>query len=111
MDYKELLEVYLDYLHKIPNGCMIIAEKLREDKLDVALNSIKDFSEGVLWLSEASELLKKQNMNLTLNISQIEEYLNEINEGLLKQDYILVADMFEYEIEPFFKVLATSKVQ
>lgn len=110
MDYQELLEVYMEYLKKIPQGCIVIAEKLREDQLDVALSSIKDFSEGVLWLSKASEVLNEQNLNFSLNISQIEEYLNEINEGLLKQDYILVADMFEYEIEPFFKEVITKSV-
>lgn len=99
----EVIESYNEYLKKIPNGIVYIAELLRENKYNEAFQSIKDFSEGVMWLAKVSELLKERNINVTLNITQINLFLNEINEGLESQDYLLVADLFEFEVAPFFE--------
>lgn len=103
MEITELVESYNDYIKKLPAGTIYIANCLREDKLNDALTAIRDFSEGVLWLSQASELLKKNGILVDLNIDQIQVFLEEVNEGLEKQDYVLVSDMFEYEIAPFFE--------
>ena len=113
MEIKELVENYNGYVNKVPAGAKYIANCLREDNLNGALSAIKDFSEGVLWLSQASELLQKNSATAELNIEQIKEFLIEVNEGLEKQDYVLVADMFEYEIAPFFDevTLAEEQVQ
>ncbi|UED80923.1 hypothetical protein FH508_0003235 [Lysinibacillus sp. CD3-6] len=105
MEIKELIGSYNDYVKKIPVGAIYIANYLREDNLNNALTAIKDFSEGVLWLSEASDLLVKNGAEAALNIEQIQEFLIEVNDGLEKQDYVLVADMFEYEIAPFFEAV------
>lgn len=106
---EDTINSYNEYLKKLPKGILIIPEKLRETHVNEALKSIKDFTEGVLWLTEASELLKKNNATAFLNIDKIQELLLEVNEGLEKQDYILVADMFEYEIIPFFEEVEQAK--
>lgn len=99
----EVMESYNEYLNNIEKGIEYIATSLREDKINDGLLAIKDFSGGMLWLSEASELMKKNGAIAELGIEQLQEFLIEINEGLEKQDYVLVADLFEYEIAPFFK--------
>lgn len=102
IELKEVILSYNEYLGNIPNGLLYIVEKLREDNIQDAFLTIKDFSEGMLWLSEANELLRKNGLNVDLSIEKIQEFLIEVNEGLEKQDFVLVADMFEYEISPFF---------
>ncbi|PJO41199.1 hypothetical protein [Lysinibacillus xylanilyticus] len=109
MEINELIESYNDYVKKIPGGAIYIANYLREDKLNDALIAIKAFSEGVLWLSQACDLLVKNGAEVALNIEQIQEFLIEVNDGLEKQDYVLVADMFEYEITPFFEEVVRAK--
>ena len=99
----ELVESYKTYIEKIPNGALIIAEYLRVDDVENALIQIKNFSEGVIWLFKANEILVSHEMVDKLDIQDIEEFLLEINNGLEKQDYVLVADIFEYEISEFFK--------
>lgn len=98
----EVIESYNKYIGKIPQGVIYIANCLREDQLNEALLAIKDFSEGVMWLSESAKLLQKNEVAVELNIENIQEFLIEINTGLEKQDFLLVADLFEYEIAPFF---------
>lgn len=99
----EVIESYNEYIRKIPKGVTYIANCLREDLLNEALLAIKNFSEGLIWLSDASELLKKNDVEVHLNIELIQEFLIEINTGLEKQDFLLVADLFEYEIGQFFE--------
>ncbi len=99
----EVIESYNEYIKKLPNGSNYIAQNLREDKLSDAFQTIKDFSEGLLWLTEAAQLLQINNVKVQINMNQLQEFLIEINEGLEKQDYVLVADLFEYEITPFFE--------
>lgn len=109
MNTNDIIGEYKDYLEKLPKGCLIIADLLREDKLTDALSSVQDFTEGVIWLSKVSEMLKEESFDFDLDIRKIQEYLIEVNEGLTKQDYVIVADMFEYEIAPFFEAIVAQK--
>ncbi|WP_432702114.1 hypothetical protein [Lysinibacillus sphaericus] len=102
-EVKEVMESYNNYLGNVSKGAFYISEQLREDSVQEALSTILNFSEGMLWLTEASELLEKNNVKAKINIEKIQEFLIEVNNGLEKQDYVLVADMFEYEIAPFFE--------
>jgi hypothetical protein len=99
----EVMESYNGYLNKISEGCISIAEYLRNNNIEEALKLILYFSEGVNWLCEVNEKLRSVGINNPLQIDKIHDFLNEINEGLEIQDYIIVADIFEYEIKDFFE--------
>lgn len=99
----EVIESVNDYIEKVQIGSVRIAEMLRNDEIQEALQSILNFSEGMGWLVDASNLLKQNDIDVSLEVEQIHEFLHEINTGLEIQDYVLVADMFEYEIAPFFE--------
>lgn len=100
---KDTVQSYNEYLPRVVAGSYEIAESLRSDNVAPALTMILDFSEGMSWLVEAIELFKMNEVDANLHIDRIHEFLNEINMGLEMQDYVLVADMFEYEIAPFFE--------
>lgn len=99
----ELLNDYNTYIQKIPKGCLVIADLLRTEQLNNAFESIKDFAEGVNWSVEANKILAENNLLKTINFNKIQDFLIEINQGLEIQDFVLVADLFEYEISPFFE--------
>lgn len=99
----EVVESYNSYIQNIAPGSLQIAAHLRSDEVQEALQLILQFSEGMGWLVQATDLLKQNDVTVTLQVEQIHEFLNEINDGLQIQDYVLVADMFEYEIAPFFE--------
>ncbi|MFJ9463535.1 hypothetical protein [Viridibacillus arvi] len=107
----EAVESYNEYCKKIPCGCQKIADNFRENKITESLKLIVYFTEGANWLTEVSELLRKNGVSVSLKTEKIHEYLKEINQGLETQDYILVADMFEYEIGPFFEACTLIEVQ
>lgn len=103
MDKIEIVDEYYKYVAKIPAGLQFIADNLRTDNVSTALNEILNFSEGITWINQMEEVLTEQGVNSNLNKHQLENYLNLINEGLEKQDFVLVADIFEYEILPYFE--------
>lgn len=99
----DVIESFNGYIQKVTNGSIQIANLLKQDQITEALQMILDFSEGMIWLVDASELLQKNDIKANVEIEKVHEFLNEINTGLEKQDYVLVADMFEYEIATFFE--------
>ncbi|MED4888215.1 hypothetical protein MKY88_03435 [Lysinibacillus sp. FSL R7-0073] len=108
---QESMESYNEYIRNVIPGTVSIANKLRMDEAKEALSMISDFTEGVIWMSDINEKLKGLGYSVELNINDIQEYLEEINEGLQNQDFILVADMFEYEISTFFEQLELYEVK
>ncbi|QCR31500.1 hypothetical protein [Lysinibacillus sp. SGAir0095] len=99
----EVVESFNNYTNNISNGCFQIADFLRKDNIAEAMHLILQFSEGMGWIVQASELLSKNGVEVFFEVEKIHEFLNEINNGLEIQDYVIVADMFEYEIAPFFE--------
>ncbi|MBD7943038.1 hypothetical protein H9650_02825 [Psychrobacillus sp. Sa2BUA9] len=104
---EETIESYNEYLSILPKGCQKIADDIRQTNLNEALKEILAFSEGVSWLISANVNLEKYLYYNPLNTEKIHVFLNEINSGLEIQDYVIVADMFEYEIKPFFEKCQT----
>jgi hypothetical protein len=105
----ETQESFYDYMERVARGSETIANYLREDKVGEAMQLIVQFSEGVAWLIQVILLMKDHHCYIKVNPSQMNEFLVEINEGLERQDYVIVADMFEYEIKPFFEEAAKEK--
>ncbi|UZN00110.1 hypothetical protein OL548_09755 [Lysinibacillus sp. MHQ-1] len=84
MDKVEIVDEYYKYIAKIPAGLQYIADSLRSDNVQIALNEILNFSEGITWIKQMEEILSDQGVNTNLNKQQLEGYLNLINEGLEK---------------------------
>lgn len=99
----ETVESYNEYLGNLPKGCTAISDKIRQNNMSDALNEILNFSQGISWLTEVGVMLRLQNIDVQLDVSPIQEFLSEINDALAIQDYTLVADLFEYELAPFFE--------
>lgn len=103
IDLQEVVASYHEYIQNIPSGANYIAELLAKGKNDEALAIIQNFSEGILWLIEVTPLLEEHGVAIQLPINEIQEFLVEINDGIAKKDWVLVADLFEYEIASFFE--------
>lgn len=99
----ESLQSYKEYIEKLPEGCQLIADYLRENSINEAMKIIAQFSEGMNWIIDMNKLLCLHIQIPQIDEKGILEYLSEINAGLEIQDFVVVSDMFEYEIKPFFE--------
>lgn len=104
-ELNEVMNSYNEYTQNIPKGLLVIINQLRDNEVEEALVNIKNFSEGIMWLIEATHLINKNKGNLKTDITELIECLTEINKSLEKEDYMLTADIFEYDLIPFFTKL------
>ncbi|WP_413364914.1 hypothetical protein [Lysinibacillus sp. 3P01SB] len=106
----EVVDSYNEYINNLSDGLVTVVEQLRNENFSEALINIKNFSEGIVWLSQAGKLINQNNGYASIDVNQITDFLLEINEGLEMQDYVLVADIFEYELIPFCEAIEEAKV-
>ena len=106
----EVVESYNSYIKNVVSGSLKIAEQLRNNEVKEAIEQIGYFSEGMSWLMDASGLLSQLKVEVAFDVEKIVEFLEEINNGLEIGDHVIVADIFEYEIAPFFDKLAQINV-
>lgn len=99
---QETIEMYNDYIKKVAIGSVEIPEYLRQNRVEDAYHLITGFSQGMQWIQEVNSLFKLNNIKGILDLDIIKADLEEINNALIVQDNVLLADIFEYEIEPFF---------
>ncbi|KPN97422.1 hypothetical protein [Lysinibacillus sp. ZYM-1] len=99
----DIINSYNGYLEKIPQGCESIIKKAKSEVPLEAMQLISQFTEGVDWLVQVNEKLASLGYENPLYVMKIHEYLEEINKGLEIQDFLRVADIFEYEIKPYFE--------
>lgn len=104
MEEKELLKTVDNYLYNLRNGIKNVSDLIQEGKEQEALNIIAQIADGLQWVEEAINATKYYHDN-KLSLKEMNEFLKEISEALENEDYILVSDLFEYEIMPIMKKL------
>ncbi|BDR72887.1 hypothetical protein K144316041_15950 [Clostridium tetani] len=93
----EALETAKNYIDNLKEAIDSIFNYISEGKENNALDLIPDFAEGIEWLSQILVLTKEVHKK-DLNIYGLNDILNEVVEAIENEDYILVGDLFKYEI-------------
>ena len=95
----EVLQSADEYLYKLRNGILELVDLMQAEKEHQAILLIPEISDGIDWITKVidltSDIQKKQ-----IEINHINEHLESIIEALENEDYILVSDIFNYEIIP-----------
>ncbi|AVP54248.1 hypothetical protein K144313037_15250 [Clostridium tetani] len=93
----EVLETAKNYIGNLKGGIDSIFNYISQGKENDALSLIPDFAEGIEWLSQVLVLTKDVHKK-DLNMNELNDLLNEVVEAIENEDYILVGDLFKYEI-------------
>ncbi|MEL5865099.1 hypothetical protein [Clostridium cochlearium] len=93
----EALETAKNYINNLKQAIDKIYNYILEGKENNALELIPDFAEGIEWLTEVL-VLTKDVYKKELNIDGLNDILGQIVEAMGNEDYILVGDLFKYEI-------------
>ncbi|RXI45890.1 hypothetical protein DP145_00700 [Clostridium tetani] len=93
----EVLETAKNYIDNLKKGIDSIFNYISEGKENDALSLIPDFAEGIEWLSQVL-ILTKDVHKKDLDMNELNDVLNEVVEAIENEDYILVGDLFKYEI-------------
>ncbi|SNV81558.1 hypothetical protein [Clostridium cochlearium] len=93
----EALETATNYINNLKQAIDKIYNYISEGKENNAIALIPAFTEGVEWLSQVLVLTKDVHKK-DLNIDGLNDILGQIVEAMGNEDYILVGDLFKYEI-------------
>ncbi|CAI3628958.1 MULTISPECIES: hypothetical protein [Clostridium] len=107
MSENEILKSVNDYLYNLKEGIKSVSELIQSGKEYEAVNLIVKVSDGLEWINEALNCTKDYNLN-NLNLNEINGFIGEICEALENEDFILVSDLFNYEIIPILEKLHDS---
>lgn len=98
----EALKTADEYMDNLKRGVIIISEGIQEGREQEAINIIPQVVEGMQWIIEVIKLTKSvQKEEITLG--EINEHIEEMIEAFENEDYILVGDLFNYEILPILE--------
>lgn len=104
MEEKELLTTVDEYLYNLKNGIKNISNLIQEGREQEAFNIISQVADGLQWVDEAVNATKEYH-DSKLSLEEINNFIQEISEALENEDYILVSDLFTYEIMPILEKL------
>jgi predicted RNA-binding protein with EMAP domain len=100
MDEKfDTLKTVSEYTVNLINGIEKAVEYFQSGEDRKGCELISPITEGIQWMSDALVVTKdihEQDMNL----QDMNEKLSEIVEALENEDYILIGDLFQYELIP-----------
>lgn len=100
----EVLGSIYEYIGKLIDGIEKMANKFYEGYDKEGCEILSFASEGLEWVIKALEIFKNE-INTENQQKALVENFTEINNGLENEDYILVADIFNYEITPLLKAI------
>ncbi|WP_142414614.1 hypothetical protein [Hathewaya massiliensis] len=103
----DVLETATNYINNLKEAIDSIFNYISEGKESEAFGLIIDFAEGTEWLSQVLVLTKDMHEK-DLNIGRLNDLLKEVVEAIENEDYILVGDLFKYEIYEFLEEIQSN---
>lgn len=95
----EALQTANEYIVKLEAGIIEATRLFKSGEEGQAVNMIHDIIDGIEWLSNVMRLTVGVHEK-KIEFDEINNQLVEIVEAFNNEDYILVGDLFEYEILP-----------
>lgn len=99
-ELQELLSSFQEYVGKLIDGIEKCIEYFRSQQEHLALPLFADIIEGLQWTIEVAfgtkEVLKQYEIEI--DETQINQVFKELLEAVQNQDYVLTADILEYEV-------------
>lgn len=95
----EVLQMANEYLYKLKDGILKLVELIQQENEQKGILLIPEISDGIDWIINVVQLTRDLQKT-DVSLENISEHLEAIIEALENEDYILVSDIFNYEIIP-----------
>ncbi len=94
-----------DYLAKLADGCARIRGKYQEGEIAEGQALLAEFLDGVNWVTQAVAVSSpvRREFGIDMDLDQLNETLQPTVDALENQDYGLIGDVLEYEIQPILE--------
>ena len=98
----DTLETVSDYMVNLINGIKKAVEFFQEGEDKKGCELIFYITEGIQWMSD-SLAVTKDMFKQDITLEDMNEKLSEIVEALENGDFILIGDLFQYELVPILE--------
>ncbi|AAK80158.1 hypothetical protein BJV85_001680 [Clostridium acetobutylicum] len=98
----EALRTALEYIPKLKKGIKDIYESYESGEYEKGAEIITEASDGFQWIINLIALTKDV-LKEELDESELTEKFSEVIEAMENEDYILVGDLFQYEVYPIIE--------
>lgn len=95
----EALQTAYEYIGNLDRGIKGLVEDFQEGREEKGCEVLPLIAEGLDWLIKVIKLTSEFHKG-GVSYENINEKLNEVVEALENEDYILISDLFNYEILP-----------
>ncbi|AVQ44414.1 TPA: hypothetical protein ACX96Z_000775 [Clostridium sporogenes] len=95
----EALRTASEYILNLKNGINTAAENFQTGNDEDGTNLVPLIADGINWVAQILELTKDVHKE-EVNFDELNNKLEELVEAIEFQDFILVGDLFQYEILP-----------
>ncbi|WP_297517630.1 hypothetical protein [uncultured Clostridium sp.] len=100
----EVLNTANEYLVNLKGGIENLVLLMNEEKEQQGCSIISEVAEGIGWILDVARLTS-DIIGEAEGIDEMDNFLSEIVEALENEDYILVSDLFNYEVLPVLENL------
>lgn len=98
----DILKSISEYMVNLLNGINKAIEYFQAGEDRKGYDLIPSIADGIQWVSEALTVTKEIHKQ-DLNLQNINEKLIEIVDAMENGDYILIGDLFQYELTPILE--------
>lgn len=98
----EILKTVSEYIVNLINGIEKAVGYFQAGEDTKGCELISPIAEGIEWMSDAL-IITKDIHKQDINLQNMNEKLNEIVEALENGDFILIGDLFQYELIPIIE--------
>ncbi|BDB02558.1 hypothetical protein [Clostridium botulinum] len=95
----EALRTASEYILNLKNGIKTASENFQSGNEEEGSNLVSLIADGINWVTQVLELTKDVHKE-EVNFDELNNKLEEIVEAIEFRDFILVGDLFQYEILP-----------
>ncbi|MEY7998805.1 hypothetical protein AB8U03_01110 [Clostridium sp. Mt-5] len=95
----EALKTADEYMDNLKSGISSAVEKFQSGEENSALQIIPLVIDGLQWIVQVVTLTKDIQKG-EIDLFEFNKKLNEVVEAIENEDYVLIGDLFEYEIIP-----------
>jgi hypothetical protein len=101
----DIYQEFYNYNNKLIPALEQVVEHLQQQAEDQALSLFIHCLEGIQWSLDVMILSRPyhKNMSFDVDAQKVQDILASLNESLENQDYVLMADILEYELIPLLK--------
>lgn len=107
----DTLQTCQDYIPEVIKGVSSVAFHLQSGNEAEGIRLLSKVFEALQWLTDAVGGIQKNGFLLNLNLDIMNQQFNSLEEALKVRDYVLTADILDYEISPLLEDLLKTVVE